>query len=545
MLGSPVAEVFRASRSDPDTPSLEQALASELREEWLKAIDKEIRALEEHGVWEEVPVSEATGDIIPTMHVLKVKRKPDGSLDKLKSRLTVRGDMMGNYNFETFAPVCAWSTVKLVLILAISWGWKTCTCDYSNAFIHAKMDPNTPVWIKLPRGYKSTMPGRTCLRLKRALYGCSFSPKMWVDLLSKALKDYGLVQSTHDPCLYSKPGMMVAAYVDDLCMAFKDPKEADHFFETMKKMGFKLTMDDTLTAFLGIKFETLEDGSFHLSQPALIQKVIDATGMNNCNPVHTPALPNQPLGKDPDGEPMTDTWSYHSVTGMLLYLSTNTRTDICFAVSQVCRFNHSPKQSHAKAVKRIVSYLAGNKEMGTIIRPDATLSMDCYSDSDFAGLYKVDPMEDVSSAKSRMGFIIKLGGCTLIVKSQLISCICLATAEAEYYSLSHCLRALLPIQRTVRELAINLGVPAELQATIRSRAFVDNSAALLLAQNQRLTSRTRYYHCHSHHFWQAVNSDPPEVIPSPCSTHRMDADYLTKPMPREGFQANRKRVQGW
>jgi hypothetical protein len=36
---------------------------------------------------------------------------------------------------------------------------------------------------------------------------------------------------------------------------------------------------------------------------------------------------------DPDGELMTEEWSYPLVVGMLLYLSTNTRPDIAFTVS--------------------------------------------------------------------------------------------------------------------------------------------------------------------------------------------------------------------
>jgi hypothetical protein len=545
MIGETMpTDVYKASKSDPDTMTLEQALADTVHsDQWVAALEKEIRALEEHEVWEEVPASQAEGDIVPTMFVMKIKRKPDGTLDKFKARITVRGDLMKSYGFETFSAVCAWSTVRMVLILALTWGWTTCTVDFSNAFIHAKLD--TPVWIQLPKGYTSSLPGKSCLKLKRSLYGTSFAPALWSECLFEALKKYGLKQSQHDTCLFSKPGVMAAVYVDDLVLAFKDPAEKDNFFSAMKDLGFSLTMEDTIESFLGIKFEPHPDGSFVMTQPALIQKIIDATDMNNCNAVDTPALPNQPLGKDPDGEPMTDAWSMHSVTGMLLYLSTNTRPDICFAVSQVCRFNHGPKQSHAQAVKRIVRYLAGTKDKGSIVRPDGTLSLDCSSDSDFAGLYQVDPMEDLSSAKSRMGFIIKLGGCPLVWKSQLIPSICLATAEAEYYSLSHCLRVLLPIRRTLEELAINLDMPTELRATITSRALVDNSAALSLATNQRLTSRTRYYHTQSHHFWEAVNSDPPQVIPEHCSTLLMDADYFTKPMPRVGFEANRKRVQGW
>ena len=92
-------------------------------------------------------------------------------------------------------------------------------------------------------------------------------------------------------------------------------------------------------------------------------------------------------------------------------------------------------------------------------------------------------------------------------------------------------------------IAIELG--QKLTWNQKAGRFVDNSAALSLATNQRLTSRTRYYHCQSHHFWQAVNSDPPLVVPEHCSTTLMDIDYGTKPMPKARFKSNRKQVQGW
>ena len=66
----------------------------------------------------------------------------------------------------------------------------------------------------------------------------------------------------------------------------------------------------------------------------------------------------------------------------------------------------------------------------------------------------------------------------------MISSICLATTEAECYSLSHCLQVLLPICCTLEELATNLGVPTDVRATISSHAFVDNSATLSLATKQ-------------------------------------------------------------
>ncbi|CAB9527592.1 Retrovirus-related Pol polyprotein from transposon [Seminavis robusta] len=311
----------------------------------------------------------------------------------------------------------------------------------------------------------------------------------------------------------------------------------------MEEFGFKLSMEHSIESFLGIKFEELTGGAFNMTQPALIQKIITTTGMQGCNGSPTPAAPNQPLGKDPDGEPMDEEWSYPSVIGMLLYLSTNTRPDICYAVSQVARFTHSPKQSHASAVKRIVRYLSKTSGQGTIMRPDGTLSISSMSDSDFAGLYNVDPVDDVSSAKSRMGYIISLGGCPLVWKSKVLSSVCLATAEAEYYCLSHCLRVLLPIREVLKEIVEHLGASVEVQSAMSSKVFGDNAAAMILGRTHRLTARTRYYHTAAHHFWQHVDSG--DIVLEDIESAKMDADYFTKGMPREGFEANRRCVQGW
>ena len=179
-------------------------------------------------------------------------------------------------------------------------------------------------------------------------------------------------------------------------------------------------------------------------------------------------------------------------------------------------------------------------------KPNSAIKLDCYVDADFAGLYKVEADESINSAKSRSGYIIKLGGCPLIWKSQLIPTICLSTAESEYYSLSQSMRALLPIQSLVSEFMERVEVPAHLRGVekiVHATAHEDNTSALSLATEQRLTSRTRHYHCRWHFFWQAVQTGQVEVIY--CETQEQDADYMTKPLVFVTFIANRRRVQGW
>ena len=146
------------------------------------------------------------------------------------------------------------------------------------------------------------------------------------------------------------------------------------------------------------------------SQQGLIKKILKAADMVLCNPQWTPAAKDT-LGIDPDGKPMSETWNYRSIVGMLLYLSTNTRPDISFSVSQVAHFSHSPKQSHAIAVKRILRYLKRTETQGTNVNfKDEELKLDCFVNADFAGLFGSDPRNEPSSVKSRTGYIIKLAG---------------------------------------------------------------------------------------------------------------------------------------
>jgi hypothetical protein len=363
-------------------------------------MQEEISALEMHGTWDEVDISDAQTKILPGTWVLRRKRTPDGEVRKYKARYCCRGDLEEG-DFDTFAPVVAWSSVRLFLVLTMTLDWVTCSIDFANAFLQAKL--KTPVWIHLPRGFQSTRPGKTCLRLKRSQYGLSVAPRLWHEHLLTALADMGLTPSQHDPCLLYKANLLIVLYVDDAGIAAPETRYIDDFIKELERRHFKLTREGTFSEFLGIKFtEDKVAGTITLTQKGLINKVIKAAGLEDCNPNWTPAS-TQALGIDPDGPPMSETWSYPSIVGMLLYLSTNTRPDITFAVSQDACFNHNPKQSHAQAVKMIVRYLHRTSEMGTIVKPTGTLLLDCYVDADFAGLYRRDPDSSPTSAKSRLG----------------------------------------------------------------------------------------------------------------------------------------------
>jgi hypothetical protein len=118
-------------------------------------------------------------------------------------------------------------------------------------------------------------------------------------------------------------------------VAYLNANDLDKLFKALERKNLSFTREGSFTDFLGIKFtRDPMTGTLTLTQKGLIAKILESAQMSDCKPNWTPA-PLIALGIDPDGKPMCETWSYRSIIGMLLYLSTNTRPDITFAVSQV------------------------------------------------------------------------------------------------------------------------------------------------------------------------------------------------------------------
>ena len=530
---------FKVAISDPDTLSYEQARQDKDIDHWREAARIEIEELTSKGTWSEVPEEEATSRIIPGTWVFKRKRHPDGTIKKYKARYCVRGDLQEG-DFDTYSPVVNWASIRIALVLALARNWAMVCIDFNNAFVQAEL--KDPVWIHIPRGFSSTKTTKTCLRLHKSLYGLSVAPRLWYQRLRHALLDDGFTQSKFDECVFLKENMMVFLWVDDCGIIAPTMDAINEFVKRLKARGFELSVDSDFAEYLGIHF-TRKDGTITMTQPGLIKKIVEATGMTNCNGNFVPAS-QVCLGSDPDGPPMKEKWNYRSIVGMLLYLSTNTRPDISFAVSQVARFSTNPKQSHAQAIKMIVRYLWRTVDCGTIFRPTTAFKVDCYVDADFMGLHGRESEDEPISAKSRTGYIIHFGGCPLVWKSQLQSEIATSTFHAEYVALSQSMRVVVWLQDILFEINHHLDLGTD-SPTIFAEVHEDNNSAYLLANNQRLSSRSRSLNNKYHWFWEAVKGTNATVRISKIETTMQRADYLTKGLCRDVFERIRKLNQGW
>ena len=539
----PLTVFTSRAQKDPDTLTWNQAMYAHDRAEMLQAAEAEIRQLEEHGTWVEVPKSSARGKIIPNQWIFVRKRDPMGNLKKIKGRLVLRGDLQDFSQEEKFAPVASWSTVRSFLMTSLMMGRVTTTIDFTSAFVQSSY-PH-PVWMHMPQGYRSSKGPGYCLELRKSLYGDARCPKLWFDHISKYFRKLGLKQSSYDPCLWYGRGIMLVQYVDDMGISAHTQGDIDQFVWELRDEGLTLTQEESFEEFLGIKFEKHPDGSMEMTQRGLIDKVLEAADMKDCNPNATPSA-QAALGADKDGEPITEKWNPRAIVGMLLYLSTNTRPDITFAVSQVARFLNGPKKSHATAIKTILRYLKGTRNQGTIVKPAKKLTLDMWVDADFAGLFGREADRDANSVRSRTGYVIMLGNWPIIWKSKLQTHLSQSTLEAEYSALSYSLKTFLPLKRLVVEMVGRLrgdrGSPLG-DVMIHANVFEDNMGAYYLASNQRITNRTKYFLVKWHWFWEHYNEG--EFHIHKVDTKEQRADFFTKSLSRDLFEANRLSVNGW
>jgi hypothetical protein len=109
-----------------------------------------------------------------------------------------------------------------------------------------------------------------------------------------------------DLCLFISPTVLLVLYVDDCCIFARDPKDIDsllkYFDDDGDEFNWEMTIEGSVMEFLGIEMTPVNGtNGWKLTQRGLIDKVLDTTGLTNCNSNLTPtSSTGNPLGKDTD-----------------------------------------------------------------------------------------------------------------------------------------------------------------------------------------------------------------------------------------------------
>ena len=542
---------FSARANTADTPRFHEAMSSQDREGFIEAMRAELDQLSSMNAFVCVPRNKAIQEgrrIIDSTWVFRRKRYPDGRVKKLTARLCVRGDQQqeGIDFFDTYSPVVSWSTIRLLLIMSIILDLETKQVDYTLAFVHAEAEPGT--YIEMPRMFEKK---GYILELKRNLYGQRDAPLKFFNYLKDGLKDRGFTQARNEPCLFYSKDVIVLTYIDDCIYFSRSGKKIDEVIDSLRKpkanegsKKFLLNIEDDYAGFLGININKTKTGK-ELLQTGLIDRILQALSLDNENiTIRTEPASTTPLGKETTGAPRKEEWSYSSIIGMMLYLASNSRPDIAFAVHQCARFNHCPRLKHEQAVKRIARYLKGTRNKGLLFTPSDELSLELHADADWAGLWNSELPDDPTCVKSRTGYLITLCGVPVTWSSKLQTEIATSTMHSEYIALSTGMRELLPVTETFNEICDALKIKRSEDSKV-VRAYEDNEGALKLASAPlpKYTPQSKHFAVKYHWFREKLDDFKIKILP--VRTDQQKADIFTKGLASTAFRIKRKLLMGW
>ena len=139
-----------------------------------------------------------------------------------------------------------------------------------------------------------------CLRLVKNLYGQKQAGRVWNQFLHDGLVARGFTQSDVDMCVYYRKSVMLMVYVDDGIFIGPNQSDIDEAYKLLSKeftdkhgvkhLAYVMTDEGDLADYLGVRIDRLPNGLIKLSQPHLIQQILNDMGMNEATkPQSTPA----------------------------------------------------------------------------------------------------------------------------------------------------------------------------------------------------------------------------------------------------------------
>ena len=395
---------------------------------WKEAIKSEIDSILHNHTWELVDLPSGCKPL-SSKWIFKRKRKVDGSIDKYKARLVIKGyrQTEGLDYFDTYSPVTRINSIRMVLAIASLKDLEVHQMDVKTAFLNE--DLNEEIYMEQPEGFSAPRQEMKVCRLVKSLYGLKQAPKQWHEKFVNVMLSHGFKINECDKCVYVKDDehgyVIVCLYVDDMLIVGSDDKMIT---STKNMLNSRFDMKDMGLAdvILGIKIKRTSDGLV-LSQSHYVDNILGKFDKDNSGIARTPVDVTLYFSKN-KGESVAQV-EYSRGIGSLMYLMSCTRPDIAYAVNKLSRYMSNPGALHWQGIMRVLKYLRFTRDYGLhYTRYPAVL--EGYSDANW--------ISNDKDSKSHSGYVFTLGGAAVSWKSSKQTFIARSTMESEFIALDKC-----------------------------------------------------------------------------------------------------------
>ena len=557
--------------------------------DWRKSEHKQLDQYESQGTFSKPTKLPEGSNLLPLLWTYLIK--DDG---RKKARCVCNGSprLRGSITLaDTYAGSLEQTGAKVFWAASAIYNFITIGADASNAFAEAPA-PKAPLYVTIDRPfrewYKERFPSEPpipedyVLKVNGALQGHPESARLWAKLIDKVIRKLNLQPCTHEPCLYFTQNynntgktVLFLRQVDDFAVACQDKELAQTVIKDINdKMTINVKELGEIDRFNGVDVQQTKH-YVKIYNKTYINKMLQKhIWIHTENRDTTP--PTFPIPMHPDtnhqralesATPSTPEeqkklekemgFGYRQAIGELIYAMVTCRPDISYAVIKLSQYSTKAARVHFEAVKDVYRYLKATKEDGIYYwrktprcdlneRPQPTCKEDKqyneYSiqtrqqqhhnimrgavDSDYAG--------DISHRKSVSGIVLKLAGGTILYKTKYQQIIAQSSTEAEFIAAAEAGKFIL----YVRSILEDIGIPQQEATTL----FEDNNGALLMANQQQPTKRTRHMDIKYFVLQDWVESDLMRLHSIKTSDNYADA--MTKPQARTLFHRHMNYIMG-
>jgi hypothetical protein len=481
---------------------------------WLKSVKTEFKTLVDNNTFvHDTPRKDET--VTPIMETFKVKILSDGSLDKLKTRIVVHGDLQSKaVSEDKWSPTASFRALKMFLAHACRTKARVKQLDFVGAFLQAKT--RSRVFVIIPKIYGILFPeykefcGKP-VRLAKSMYGMTLSAKYWFLDLQDYLVELNFKPSSTIPSLFIKEDdrgnkTYVLDYVDNMLYYGNNENKVKEFEQSLQQC-FNLEPMGQAHWYLSTRINQLSNFDIELDHSryckAIVKKYLETAG-TKCNlAIHPTPLPLDFVASSNDSsidETAVKTLEteynleYASCIGSLIYLSM-TRCDTIYAINKLAKFSKKPGRKHFEALFHLLRYLRDHSSYGLRFYSDHTISpisimlkkeeliqnhpFYAFSDSSWA--------DDVDYGRSTGCYIITYMGGVVDHSSNLPNPIALSSAEAEYNEGCLAMMASSHLRMLLAELESTTDESME-----PTNIYFDSCSAIAMGSNFRDTKHTSH-----------------------------------------------------
>lgn len=187
--------------SEPKT--YREAVTSSEGLQWKEAIKSEIDSILQNHTWELVDLPPGCKPL-GYRWIFKRKMKTDGSIEKYKARLVIKGyrQKEGLDYFDTYSPVTRITSIRLVLAIAAIRNLQIHQMDVKTAFLNGDLEEE--IYMEQPEGFVAPGQESKVCKLVKSLYGLKQAPKQWHQKFDQAMLGSGFKINECDKCVYTK-----------------------------------------------------------------------------------------------------------------------------------------------------------------------------------------------------------------------------------------------------------------------------------------------------------------------------------------------------